>query len=234
MQTVLVDWPYLALAASLLGFGALLLKPHPGGYAARFHDRAWLFWVLLPMYMLHQFEEHGVNALGHHYAFLGEVCAMLHTPLGAGCPADQAFIFAVNPVTVWVVGLVAGLVGPRFPMVAACAFGIPVVNAMTHIGSAVMKGSYNSGLLTSIVLFVPVCAFILRELFRQGVLDRPRLAAVLLTGVVLHVLLVGGLLLRERNILGPITLVVFEGALFLVPIGIGLAVGTPRAARTAA
>ena len=47
---------------------------------------------------------------------------------------------------------------------AACAWGIPVVNAMTHIGSAIAHGAYNPGVFTSVVLFVPLSLVLLGSL----------------------------------------------------------------------
>jgi hypothetical protein len=227
MENILVGWPYLGLVAGVLGFAVLLLKPHPGGYAARFRDPAWLLWLLLPMYMLHQFEEHGVNFLGQHYAFLNELCGTLCFSSRSGCPVDEGFLFAVNPVSVWVAGQAAGLWSRRRPMVGACGFGIPLVNAIIHIRGSVVHHAYGSGVVTSLVLFLPVSAWVLWTLHRQGLLDRRRFALVVLAGGLVHALLLGALALRERGMLGPAGADVLMAGLGLLPIALGWSAGAP-------
>src|SRR5687768_244204 len=106
LEAVLYGWPFAGLGLSALILAVLFLRPSPPGgpYAARLRDPQWLLWAAVPMYMLHQFEEHGVDFLGRHYPFLGELCTTLgHTDL-ATCPGDARFILAVNVSLVWIAG----------------------------------------------------------------------------------------------------------------------------------
>lgn len=193
MDALLHDWPYfgLALAAALLVY--LFRSPRP-------NDPAWVLKLLWPMYLLHQFEEHGVDLHGEHYAFLGGLCGTLGFPNVADCPADPGFIFAVNAMGCWIAFALPFVYAERAPLLAACPWGIAIVNAATHIGSGIVKGTYNPGLLTSVVLFVPLSLWMLRIVVRAGVIAKPRVPRIVATGVLTHAVLLGSLLLRMRGL----------------------------------
>ena len=202
MNALMFDWPFFGLAVGVLGIAALILWPRPPGAPSRWRDPTWLVCLVLPVYMVHQFEEHGINLLGQRYQFISDLCSTLGHPRLADCPASPAFILAVNVGGgVWIPGLLAILYRRRNPMVGACALGIPLVNSVAHIAPAIIRGIYNSGLLTAVVLFVPLCSWTLAQFRRAGLLDRKRLAAVIATGVILHVLLAASLLAHGRGLI---------------------------------
>jgi hypothetical protein len=149
---------------------------------------------MLPAYMLHQFEEHGVDLLGRHYFFLSVLCRQLGYSPDA-CPADPPFILAVNIGTVWIAGALGIALRNRNVAVGTCAFGVPLVNAFIHIGTAIVNRAYNPGLLTAIVLFLPLCAYALTTL-------KPRLLPVIGCGVATHVVLAGGILGFAHGFIG--------------------------------
>jgi hypothetical protein len=71
-------------------------------------DPSWLVCLMLPIYMLHQFEEHGIDAFGARYHFINDLCTTLGHPSLADCPANPAFVLAVNVGGgVWIPGLLA-------------------------------------------------------------------------------------------------------------------------------
>jgi hypothetical protein len=76
MDTILMGWPYVGLGLTLLLLVGLTLSRRPGALP-RWQDPAWVLPLLWPMYLLHQFEEHGIDLLGRHYAFLGALCGVL-------------------------------------------------------------------------------------------------------------------------------------------------------------
>lgn len=221
VHAILYDWPYLGLAAAAAGLAALLLAPRTTA-EPRWSDPSWLLCLMLPIYMLHQFEEHGINLRGEHYHFLAEMCAMLGRPDLATCPADAPFVLAVNcGGGVWIPGLLAIFFRRRNPMVGACAMGIALVNAVAHIGQAVARGSYNSGLATATLLFLPMCAWTLWRLRCSGLLGPRQLASIIGSGVLLHAVLIASVLGRSRGLWGEGALVAINVADGLIPLLLG-------------
>lgn len=236
IDAVYYGWPYagLVLAAGILA--VIFLGPSPAGqpYAVRFRDPAWLVWAAVPMYMLHQFEEHGIDLLGRHYHFMPELCATLgHTDL-ATCPGDPSFILAVNVTLVWVAGPLSGVLARQRAYLGATFLCTPVINAIAHIVPGLLKAQYNPGLLTSVVLFVPFCAYTLHQLRRQGVLDGPRLASIPILGVVLHAVLFGSLKATGAGLIGATVRDLIQVANAFLPLAIAVVLEKALGARSRA
>src|SRR5262245_37616747 len=134
MDLALAYWPFAGLALAIVLFVILGAAPMAGRpWSARWTDPAWLLWLAVPVYMLHQFEEHGIDLLGRSYAFQAVMCETLgfRGDLTA-CPADPMFLFVVNVGTVWISGIAGALLGPR-RMVGFCACAIPLINGVVHV-----------------------------------------------------------------------------------------------------
>jgi hypothetical protein len=117
-------WPYMGLGAALLL--ALLLRTdalRSDLGVSRWQDLVWLAWLGMLAYLIHQFEEHGIDLQGATYAFRGEMCRNLGQPDARTCPIPFSFVNAVNITCVWVFGPVTrcsagagrGSRSPSFP-----------------------------------------------------------------------------------------------------------------------
>jgi hypothetical protein len=215
-------WPYLGLALAVALLAVLLFTPFGQGArpGPRFRDVGWLAWAGLPLYMLHQFEEHGIDALGHAYAFRGSMCAALGFPVPDLCPVPTSFITAVNLGTVWGAALICALVGPRKPLVALAAYGVPLINAVAHIASAVGTKAYNPGLVSAVLLFLPACAWTLHVALVQRAIGKRGVAVIVLAGVVVHVVLMGSLKLFIAGGIAETSLALIQVANMAVPVGL--------------
>lgn len=139
------QWPYAALfTASFLGVLAPLVFRYAGTPLG-------LVYLQLPIYMLHQYEEHAgdrfrlwVNAmLGHGRDVL--------TPIAT---------FWINSLLVWLLDLVALYLACFIDLsLGLIAIYLPMLNAFGHIVPAIIKRQYNPGLVTSIFVFLPVGVF---------------------------------------------------------------------------
>ena len=136
------NWVYGGFLAGLilLALTPLLL----GGW-----DRAAvLAFLALPVYMLHQYEEHDDDRF-HRFvvAHLGHGRDVLPTPA----------IFLINIVGVWAVMVavlwLARRVDPGFGVVAGYLL---LVNAVVHVIAAAALRGYNPGLVTGVAVFVPL------------------------------------------------------------------------------
>ncbi len=130
----------LPLAIVLLLLAPLLLNA--------MSSAVFLTYLLLPIYMIHQYEEHA------HGKFKDFVNALLAH--GQEKITDVP-IFWVNIVGVWAVDLVA-LYGAAYiyPPLGLIAAYPAVVNGLLHVLMTVRQRRYNPGLWTSILLLLPV------------------------------------------------------------------------------
>ncbi|MGH2387123.1 MAG: HXXEE domain-containing protein [Chloroflexota bacterium] len=106
-----------------------------------------LVYYQLPLYMFHQYEEHG------HGAFKREVNRMLPSNRA---PLTDRKIFWINIAGVWGVDL-AALYLTRYlkPAAGLAAPYLAVINGGLHVGGALRGRRYNPGLWTSILFLLP-------------------------------------------------------------------------------
>ncbi len=110
-----------------------------------------LIYLQLVCYMIHQYEEH---AHGKFKAFANELLAH-----GEPKITDLA-IFWVNIIGVWVIFLTV-ILGAAFvavPLGLIAAY-TTLANALLHIAGGVAMRRYNPGLITSVILFLPVSIY---------------------------------------------------------------------------
>jgi hypothetical protein len=215
-MTLLTAWPWFgALAALVMIFWVA------SGDRRRASDPWWWLVLLLPVYVLHQFEEHGIDARGHVYAFRAALCHTLHQPQ-ATCPADEAFIFAVNVGGVWLAGALAAFASSRRDAAGIAILGLPFVNGVVHIAAAVRERAYNPGLLTAIALLVPY-ALVTARLFLRArvVLARRALPVIMVAGVLLHGVLLAALMLYSRGSLSRPAMLAIQVANGALPFVLG-------------
>lgn len=219
-------WPWLGavFAVLLLGllFGTGLFRTP--GVGTRWHDTAWLAVLGIPLYMIHQVEEHGVDLHGAAYAFRGALCGQLGYPEAMVCPIPLSFITAVNVGSVWGATALAAILGRRNRLLALSAYGIPLVNGVIHLAGAIRELDYNPGLLTGTLLFLPVSLWAL-HVGRQGGIGRLGIAAIVAGGVLAHVVLMGSLLAYLHGAIGGGLLVAIQILNALVPLAVVSAAG---------
>jgi hypothetical protein len=146
------NWVYGGFLAGIL---LLILLPE----LARDWSVALLtVFVQLPVYMLHQYEEHD------HDRFR----LFLNRAMGGEVLSHQA-VFVINVPGVW------GVIAASFYLASRVSIGygliaidLPLVNALVHIANAVGSRSYNPGLGTAVLLFLPATVFGICELQRTG------------------------------------------------------------------
>lgn len=103
--------------------------------------------VLLPIYMLHQYEEHDGDRFRLYVnRTVGNGTEML-TP---------AAVFVINIGAVWILDVaviyLAWTVDPGLGLIAVY---LMLINAIVHIVGAIRSRSYNPGLVTAVILFLP-------------------------------------------------------------------------------
>jgi hypothetical protein len=135
------QWPAAALFAGLFLLAILPVVAASGGLALA------LVYVQLPLYMLHQWEEHRGDRF-RQYA---------NRVIGGGREAlTPAATFWINCLGVWAVELAAIYLAWTFgPQAGLIAGYLVVVNAVLHVGPALVRREYNPGLATACLVFMP-------------------------------------------------------------------------------
>lgn len=136
------NWVYGGFLAGLLllALTALLAQDWP----------VWLtaVWMMLPLYMLHQYEEHDNDRFR---LFANRQVA------GGREALSPAAVFVINIPGVWGVILASfALAWNVRPGLGLIAIYLVLVNAFAHVVAAIALRRYNPGLVTALVLFLPV------------------------------------------------------------------------------
>lgn len=220
-------WPWIGLGAAgllvLLLFATDALRSDPG--VSRWQDIVWLTWLATCAYLVHQFEEHGIDAHGAPYAFRGELCRTLGYPEPDTCPIPTAFITAVNISAVWLAGPASALLGRRWPAIALSFFSVPFVNLFAHFGPAVAMGAYNPGLVTAIALFAPLSLWTFRVALMRYRLGWRGVIATVMAGLLLHAILLASLQAYLFGAIGLGLLVVIQAVNGVLPAPVVLLLG---------
>jgi hypothetical protein len=143
------QWPAAALFAAVALFAVLPVVAVVSGLGLA------LIVAQLPVYMVHQWEEHSGDRFRRY----------INRVVGGGREAlTPGATFWINSLGVWAVDLaamyLAVAVAPRAGLVAGY---LAVVNALLHIGPALARREYNPGLITAVVLFLPLGGWCVAE-----------------------------------------------------------------------
>jgi hypothetical protein len=174
MRGWLVDrwqWPAAALTASVFLVALLPVFYSLAGLALT------LVFAQLPVYMIHQFEEH------HDDCF----CRYVNRLLAGGRTAlSPIAAFWINSLGVWGVDLVA-LALARFVSLGLglLAVDLALVNGALHVLIGLVRREYNPGLVTSLLLFFPIGGWTYAVLLRAGATFSEQLLA-LAVAVAIH------------------------------------------------
>lgn len=195
-------WPWIglgfAVALGILLFATNLLRGDRS--LPRWRDLRWLSFLAVVVYLVHNVEEYGIAANGVLHAFPDSLCAVLGQPGYPECGIPPAFFLVVNLPLVWIAGPVAALLSRGRPLVGLTLWGVIGINALVHIAPAIVLREYDPGLVTAIVLFLPLTAMTLVAAFgRRGEYRTAGIAVLLLAGALMHAVLAGSLLLFLRG-----------------------------------
>ncbi|KAL7931846.1 hypothetical protein V8C35DRAFT_308721 [Trichoderma chlorosporum] len=197
-MSLLQDWPFFCLLA---GIPLIIELCKPSNYSlsvdtkpqsrwnSLLKDQTWWMRAALPMYLLHEFEEHGYDLLGRRYAFQGFFCNNLGFENVEACPLSPIVILFVNGTTVWITGIAAR----NNIRIARSFYGFAVINGLTHVIPALVVGpAYNPGLATTWLLFFPGAFFALKSL---GGAKR-----AIAAGILCHIILMGSMKLAAKGL----------------------------------
>ncbi len=148
----------------------------------------------LPLYMIHQYEEHDADRFR---AFVNE-------HVGGGREVlSPAAVFVINIGGVWLLDALciwlAATVNLGLGLIAVYA---ALVNALVHIAVGVAARRYNPGLVTAVLLLLPVGGVGAWVVSRTGTVGVGYHALGIVAAVVLHGAIVGYVLRERRRLAG--------------------------------
>jgi len=119
-----------------------------------------LTFLHLPIYMLHQYEEHDQDRFRIFFnETIGDGKEVL-SPLA---------VFMINVPGVWGVIVIATYLAANVNIgLGLIAVYLAVVNGLVHIGHALLFKRYNPGLVTGTILFLPIGAYSIWQIQLSG------------------------------------------------------------------
>ncbi|MDF0501448.1 HXXEE domain-containing protein [Burkholderia cenocepacia] len=213
-------WPYLCLGGGLVMFAVLFLTnvARSDLRVQRWHDPVWLAWLIVPMLMVHMFEEYGFDLLGRSNAFPVTMCKMLGYPPYPDCPMPMAHYALLNLGVAWIGAPIAAAFARRNLMVGLTFHGLTAFNGVTHI-AGVAKGGLDSGsgLITGVLFFIPSFLWMVHVVRRSGALSTKALAVSVAGGLIAHLVLVAGLGLYRLGAYGANGVFVIDVLVVIFP-----------------
>jgi hypothetical protein len=185
IHRLIVNWVYGGFLAGLLFLilSPLFVRSWPPAQAAAF--------FCLPAYMLHQFEEHDADRFR---IFMNRILA------GGNDALTLPAVFIINVPGVWgVIAVALWLAAFVNPGLALIAVYLPLFNAVIHIAHALITRTYNPGLVTAIVIFLPVCAWCLYAIQQSGDGSFAMHAIGLGSAVAIHAVIAAAVLHNRRR-----------------------------------
>jgi hypothetical protein len=152
-----------------------------------------LIWIQLPIYLLHQFEEHTWNG------FKNYVNRNVFKVKEDDFPLNDKIIFWVNIPVVWIlIPIFAGLSSVNI------MFGLwipyfAVFNSLTHVIVSIRNQEYNPGLIVSLILGIPVGIYALIIFYSH--ITVPAIITILsiFFAILLHLILLGYIKMRIKK-----------------------------------
>jgi hypothetical protein len=205
-------WPWIGLgvAAVLLFFLFATDRLRTIADTSRWHDPVWLSWLAPAAYMIHQFEEYGIDALGVRFAFPDLLCISVGMSPYPACSLPEALFVSINIPAIWIAGLVCALLSRRHPYVGLGLYAIHFTNALSHLGVALVSGTYNPGALTAALIQLPLSLWVAYACFIRGNMRPVGMVVLVLAGTLLSVILLGSVNLFAKGYLSATTLVIVQ------------------------
>ncbi|MBZ9817318.1 HXXEE domain-containing protein [Mesorhizobium sp. CA7] len=168
------------MAASLIAAAPVLSLPLP----------VFLIFLHSPFYMVHQVEEHAgdrFRKFANENVFGGRDALTVASVLVINLP----FVWGINLLALYA----AFLWGPAWGLVAPY---VMIVNALAHLVTSARLGKYNPGLVTSVILFLPLSVATIWMIGRTGGLVPQLIGAAL--AILLHLAIIAVVAARYRSL----------------------------------
>ena len=179
---------------------------------SRLYDPAWLAWIGAAQYMLHNFEEYGLDMYGRTFSFPQQM-----TQAGMGNIGEFPYL-ACNILLIWIVGPLVAVLAKKYPAMAPSMAIIALINGLSHIAQLFNWG-YSAGLLTSFVIFLPVGIWTIYVCYVREKMGWSNFLKTFAVGFLYSVILMAGILSANAGLITPTVqgiIMIFDGILALL------------------
>ena len=118
----------------------------------------------------------------------------------------------------WFGAPLAAYLCQRNVLIGLSFWGLLLANGLLHSAGGVAQGAYNTGLWSSVILFVPLSLWVLYACTIRGPYSGKVVAAAFGAGAVTHVLLFMGYGLYKNGVIGNTGLLVYAGVIGFTPL----------------
>jgi len=144
-----------------------------------------LIWIQIPIYLLHQFEEHARNG------FKNYINKKVFPVQGGEYPLNDKNIFWINIPIIWILmPIFAGLSSVNI------MFGLwipyfAVFNSLSHVIFSIRNREYNPGLIVSLILGIPIGIYALIIFYSYTAVPAITSIISIFFAVLLHIVVFG-------------------------------------------
>jgi len=213
-------WAFIGVGGMIPVVAILLLADtfRANTSVSRWRDVVWLGWLATPLYLAHQFEEYSLPVLGFDYSIQEMICKNLGFAPYPECPIPLSFYPLVNIALMWFGAPLAAYLGRRNVLIGLSFWGLIFANGLLHTAGGILQGGYNTGLWSSVFLFIPLSIWVIYACAIRGPYSGKVVGAAFAAGAVTHVLLFMDYGLYKNGVIGNTGLLVFAAAIGFAPI----------------
>ena len=185
---------------------------------SRWRDAVWLAWLAAPLYWVHQLEEYSLPVMGLPYSLPDMVCGQFGFAPYPECPIPMSFYPVVNISLMWLGAPLAAYICSRNVLIGLSTWGLIMANGFVHSFGGITQGTYNTGLVTAAVLFIPLSLWVIYACAIRGPYSGKVVGAAIAAGAVTHAVLFAGYGMFKAGVIGNAGLVVYGAVVGFTPI----------------
>ncbi|QIM69269.1 HXXEE domain-containing protein [Basfia succiniciproducens] len=184
-------WPWMGLAMaavlSVLMISTDIFRSDENSH--RWTDPVWLAWLVVPLYMFHQFEEFALsyNVATDSYNVVAEVCRLHGYKSYEPCPIPAVHFPFVNVLFAWIAAPLAAIMSKRNSLVGLSLYGFILAEGVLHLTFGLLDHQpflNHGGLITGSLLFIPISLWVIFIGVKANIMSCNAMICTIFAGVI--------------------------------------------------
>ncbi|HEX2339633.1 MAG TPA: HXXEE domain-containing protein [Vicinamibacterales bacterium] len=156
--------------------------------------------------------------MGLPYSLPDMVCGPFGFAPYPECPIPMSFYPVVNISLMWLGAPLAAYICRRNVLIGLSTWGLIMANGFVHSAGGIAAGTYNTGLWTAAVLFIPLSLWVICACAIRGPYSGKVVGAAIVAGAITHTVLFIGYGMFKAGVIGNTGLVVYGAVVGFTPI----------------